>query len=520
MNDWVRYLKTKCKTPFWGAIALDYFNKCKGRTPADSPSAFIDWLINVIYPECVDVVLFHREFLNLAVRLLGSDFLRIMRKSSILIREAKKELNPSDIESIISHYAVFGREQQFRDVLQECGSILGPQPIDHEQVKIEVLPDKPKKVPASMSAAKEPIRICHISDLHFGGQHNPLRFWGVDEPFNRTDYFINFLRTERREGRKIDLLLISGDVTSTAAQEEYEDFERFLGQVEKEEILPPDSFYDRVVLVPGNHEVRRGENSTRGDCLKSFKEFIAELAARGKKIRSPYSAKGESKFGMCVLSSHSKEDIPFALHAFPELGVEILTLVSCFYSQGLDHEVVELIDKYETLKAELAGGKTIDLKYDPSIELYFRDRIYLDTGFFSPDYVGTIPDQINTYLSAVKGSEKCDMSIALAHHHGSKYFEMDKVQETRHHKSLLSDLSRLNFIAYLHGHIHFAPDPTSGGLKEVGAACLGAIPTEGTNGFNMLNIIQSASGRKLELIPYYQKQLGYRQAATLELFAG
>ena len=342
----------------------------------------------------------------------------------------------------------------------------------------------------------------------------------MNEPFNRTDYFINFLRAERREGRKIDLLLISGDITSTAAQEEYEDFERFLGQVEKEDILPSDSFYDRIVLVPGNHEVRRGENSSRGDFLKSFADFIADLAGRGKEIRTPYSSERENKFGKCVLASHSKENTPFALHAFPELGVEILTLVSCFYSQGLDPEVVKLIDMYETLKKELAKGNTADRKYDPSIEVYFRDRIYLDTGFFSPDYAGTIPAEINKYFSTVGKSEQSDVRIILAHHHGSKYFEMDKVQETRHHKSLLSDLSSLKFIAYLHGHIHFAPDPTSGGLKEVGAACLGAIPTEGTNGFNMLNVTRSSAGRKVMLTSYFQKQLGYRQADSQELFAG
>lgn len=117
MNDWVRYLKAKCKSELWGAIALDYFNKCRGRPPADSPLVFIDWLIKVLYPECVNVVMFHREFLNLAVRLLGSDFQRIMRQSAVLIHRAKKELNPADLELIISHYDVFGRKEQFRDVL-------------------------------------------------------------------------------------------------------------------------------------------------------------------------------------------------------------------------------------------------------------------------------------------------------------------------------------------------------------------------------------------------------------------
>ncbi|MFZ3048668.1 MAG: metallophosphoesterase [Desulfatirhabdiaceae bacterium] len=520
MNDWVRYLKAKCKDEIWGAIALDYFKMSKGRPPADSPSIFIDWLIKVLYPECNDLVLFHRELLNVAVRLLGSDFQRIMRKSAMLIHRAKKDLKQSDLESIISHYAVFGREKQFRDSLQRKGAISESERLSDKTDIIEALPEERKEEHADMSENTKPIRICHISDLHFGGQHNPLRFWGVDQPFNRTDYFINFLRKERREGKKIDLLLISGDVTSTAAAEEYEDFEKFLSQVEKEEILSSDSFYDRVILVPGNHEVRRGEDTNRGDFLKSFQEFLKQLKNNGKEIRTPYSTEGEGKFGRCALSFQSKENIPFALHAFPELGLEILTIISCFYSQGIDAEVVKLIDMYEMLKKELADGKTTGRKYDPDIDDYFKKRIYMDTGFFSPDYVGIIPDKLNNYFSSKDYLGKSALRIVLSHHHASKYFEMDNVQETRHHKPLISELDKLNFVAYLHGHIHFATDPTFGRLKEVGCACLGAIPTEGTNGFNILNMQQSASGTKLELVPYSQKQSDYRPEAPLVLYSG
>lgn len=492
MKDWQAYLKTKVNSEIWGAIALDYYHHNKGTHPCESPSNYIDWVIKELYSKDVDVGPFHKVLLSFCVRLLGSDFDRIMKKSLMFVKLAKKWMDPADLECIIADYAIYGMKPEFKKRIQEdtnASAILE----QYEQRSDSV------------------IRICHISDLHFGGQHDPLKFTGVDASFNRTDYFINFLRSEKQAGRGIHILIISGDITSTAEDEEYKQFEAFLQAVQEVNVLRTGSFWERIVVVPGNHEVKRGENGTRGDYLKSFQNFITELKNRGRVLCTPYSASGE---GACVFSSLSKEKIPFAVYNFAELGVQVLTLVSCFYSQGLDPEVCELIKDYEQLKRQLARyGASAQVSAN-KVEAYFKRRMYLDTGFFTPDYASRVPFELSQFFEDQRGHEKA-LRIAVAHHNATKYFEMDKVQETTHAGELLTGLKKLNFAAYMHGHIHCAPGPSNSKPMEVSSASLGGVPSEGTNGFNVISWARLGSSSQAPALTRFElKQKRYHPTST------
>lgn len=511
MDDWAKYLRGKAKTEIWGAVALDYYHQCKNRPPGDSPSSFIDWIVKTLYTEYDDIKLFHRVLLSFSVRLLGSDFDRIMEKSLILVRLAEKNLKPGDKESIIADYRVYEREEKIRSLIEREKQIQN----FVERMEERIIPKGPRveEEKRSRVVPENTIRICHISDLHFGGQHDPLVFFGVDQSFKRTDYFINFLREPRSAESKLDLLVISGDITSVAGEDEYDEFEEFLEQIRELEFLPKSSFWERVILIPGNHEVRRNESGGRGDYLKSFQNFTNNLKKKGKVICTPYSENG---VGRCVLSSASRDGTPFALHSFSNLGVEILTLVSCFYAQGINSEVVKLIEQYENLKKDVREGKARDDKWGAPIEEYFKKRMYLDVGFFSPDYAGKVPFDLRGYFSK-NTSDKNNLRIAVAHHPASKYFEMDNIHETSNYKILLQGLSKLGFLLYLHGHIHFAPRPKEEGLVELASASLSGIPSGEPNGFNIINWQRLDSEKKLEVERFEFRERQYRPTEKLPL---
>ena len=333
----------------------------------------------------------------------------------------------------------------------------------------------------SSPAKAHPLKICHISDLHFGVHHDALKFYGVDAEFSRTTYFVNFLREQKGKGERYDLLVISGDITSIAADDEFQDFRTFLDLVRRVGILPEDNFYERVILVPGNHEVRRGENASRGDYLKAFSEFVEGLKKEGRFLSTPYSRVGE---GACVLSEMSEDGVPFALHNFPDLGVQIVTLVSCFYSQGLNEKACKLVKDYEDIRDNIRKSKQKTLDLD-AIGKYFEERVYSDRGFYSPDYAGAVPFGIQKYLSGSKTNSDI-LRVAVAHHPATKYFSMDRVEDTKHGDILIKALKNLGFSLYLHGHIHCAPEKSDGDIVELAASTLGCKAVEEASRFNHL----------------------------------
>ena len=470
MKDWASYLREKASDDVWGAIALDCYAKCEGQHPGESPGNFLDWLMDAAFSPAANFKSFHRVFFSVAVRMLGSDYDRLSEKTFRLAKKLQREMTREEVDGLVSDYRTFGMAQAINSRLERTLEVNG----------------------VIRNPGHRATRIIHISDLHFGGQHDPRKFAGVDQQFSRVDYFTAFLRENVQAGSEFDLIVISGDVTSVSAEDEYEEFVHFLEEIERVGAIRGGRFWERVVLVPGNHEVSRLPGGGRGDYLDHFRKFVETLHGQGRLVCSPYS---RSSVGACVLGSASKEDIPFALHSFPEVGLEVLSLVSCFYSQGLDHEVVALIESYERLKAQTASGVSLPADAGESIRKYFERRIYLDTGFFSPDYASAVPFQVAKNTSR---SSELVLKLAVAHHPATKYFDMDEITESAHGRQLLLGLEKLGFCEYLHGHIHCSPEPSNQAVREIASGTLGGTPTEGMHGFNVLLWDQSPGRPTLE----------------------
>jgi 3',5'-cyclic AMP phosphodiesterase CpdA len=128
--------------------------------------------------------------------------------------------------------------------------------------------------------------ILHLSDLHLGspspGQldYEDKFGTGKDAGISSSDHLahtLNALGTAlSRQGRELDAIVVSGDLTKGNQPDGYEAFDAMLAQIGN---AGPDP--DRVVVVPGNHDVDRYAKPGTPMKLKDFRE-----AVRGK-YRTP-----------------------------------------------------------------------------------------------------------------------------------------------------------------------------------------------------------------------------------------
>jgi GTPase SAR1 family protein/predicted MPP superfamily phosphohydrolase len=91
---------------------------------------------------------------------------------------------------------------------------------------------------------RPPLRILHLSDLHFGVN---------DDPLVRLQPLLSDLR-DRKEGfglDALDYLVITGDLTNRGAYEEFEQVHDFLSELVKAMKLTA----ERTLIVPGNHDL-------------------------------------------------------------------------------------------------------------------------------------------------------------------------------------------------------------------------------------------------------------------------
>ncbi len=103
-------------------------------------------------------------------------------------------------------------------------------------------------------ADDRPIRILHLSDIHFTAG----KAWDAD-PMLRA--LARYIKVEVEAGRVPDLVAITGDLAFAGIAEEYQLARDWL---EKQlwPTLPQDFPRDRLLLVPGNHDVDRGKADT------------------------------------------------------------------------------------------------------------------------------------------------------------------------------------------------------------------------------------------------------------------
>lgn len=119
MKDWEEYIKKKVNSDVWGGIALDYYHHLKDSNEDKTPASYIDWIINNVFTKESDILSFHRVFLGICVRLLGSDFTRICKKTIKLLKIANDKVDESILKQIVIQFETYGMAETFQQALKE-----------------------------------------------------------------------------------------------------------------------------------------------------------------------------------------------------------------------------------------------------------------------------------------------------------------------------------------------------------------------------------------------------------------
>jgi hypothetical protein len=128
-----------------------------------------------------------------------------------------------------------------------------------------------------LAANLSPLRIHHLSDLHFG-QHTAM---SVDDKTGGSplanmagqkavrDEYLGFVKKLKAQGTAPHLVVVSGDIGERGESNEYVEAKTFFAELRK--LLADDPQLDkaapRILLVGGNHDVER---KSRSLCLNIY----------------------------------------------------------------------------------------------------------------------------------------------------------------------------------------------------------------------------------------------------------
>ena len=274
-------------------------------------------------------------------------------------------------------------------------------------------PDPMPLIGKSKTPRPDPIRILHLSDLHFNESNNPeSRFSSLVSDIEDPQKWL--------ESPKIDFLVVSGDLTDRATPKEFEQAQTLIAKVMEYFKIPK----EKCIIVPGNHDlswatrVYDWDHKTEDD-LKNLPKDSYVKQGDGYLIRLdeqyPKRFDNFAAFYKGLLNEQfSTDDIKDQClpYLFEEDGLQFLTLNSSWQ-----------IDRYFPKRASINSDA-------------------LERGLTKAS------NQIRKAKSERKLSEEAEiLRIAICHHpvRGKEQIEED---------AFLDRLRQADFKLCLHGHVH------------------------------------------------------------------
>ena len=182
--------------------------------------------------------------------------------------------------------------------------------------------------------SNRPITLLHLSDTQFGRNH---RFEGLDlpPPDNSFDTLLERLKQDLRgltkdHGLRPDLVVLSGDMAECGLKSEFEDLRDFLGGLIEYLGLPP----ERVVMVPGNHDINR----------KACQAYFFECESQEEQPTPPFWPKWRDFVNFFNAFYPEKAGIvftekePWTLFEIPELRLAVAGLNSTMRESYRDED--------------------------------------------------------------------------------------------------------------------------------------------------------------------------------------
>jgi CheY-like chemotaxis protein/Icc-related predicted phosphoesterase len=249
--------------------------------------------------------------------------------------------------------------------------------------------------------------ILHLSDIHFGSDH---AFQGR---LKINDLISLALGTIVLKG-PIDLVVISGDLTSRGTEEEFSQAEEFLSSLASTLNLS----HDRFVIVPGNHDIYRDEETGR-----RFSKFVEFLDSFYRKLSNPN----------------------IAFERYPEL-YDSFTQRLHWKAKKHSEESLYSISIYDELKTIIIGLNSV-----------------ISSGEGRLNFSKIEPKQlikIATALNALRPPQSNYLRIAVFHHNPfsvpSFTDEGEPERVVRNPALVLHELIKNQVRLILHGHAHYS----------------------------------------------------------------
>lgn len=257
---------------------------------------------------------------------------------------------------------------------------------------------------------KKDIVLLHLSDIHFGKYHAFPRRQDLSKLL---DSALDDLGTI--VGRQPNLVIISGDLTSEANDDDFDSSIQFIKHLSDKLRLG----LDRFVIVPGNHDLARYEVNI-GRRFDKYIEFLNNIATEvkgGKEFLSRYPKLYDAKQGRLMTPRGSlQRDGLYTIAEFHEHEIVII---------GLNSVIPE---KEQQEYGEISHAQLIDA------------------------------------MSASEKLEQSYLRVAVFHHHlfpvpmlisAQQQTGSEKNRVLLNQGIVLKELTRKNFQFVVHGHSHY-----------------------------------------------------------------
>jgi 3',5'-cyclic AMP phosphodiesterase CpdA len=260
--------------------------------------------------------------------------------------------------------------------------------------------------------------IWQLSDIHFGR----FNVW-LNDPKELGAAFGHALGLQPE--LKPDFVVVSGDVASKASDEEFRAFIQFCGYLG--ENLWGGACPQRILVVPGNHDTKWLEGGV-SDRLARFAELVTAANCCITPFGDSLSSFSDPVVEVRRYGTGSDTTAPFAVVKIQDAALEIVLLVSAYYSGVVPAELRELV----------VGEIT-----DASLRDKIIEHVRRDSGAISMEYLALLSKSLSATNLA---------RIAVTHHHLVQYGA--ECCQNRLGFALLRTLFTKGIRVVLHGHVH------------------------------------------------------------------
>ncbi|MBU0579533.1 metallophosphoesterase [Patescibacteria group bacterium] len=273
---------------------------------------------------------------------------------------------------------------------------------------------------------------------------------------------------------KPDFVVISGDVTSVALPEEFDTFRLFCKTL-GESVWGAEHPH-RILVVPGNHDITWGLDGT-ADQMHGFIHNLADHNVCTTPFGPDEETFPEDSIVIRRFNPNPATVPPFASVTCKEHDIELILLVSGYFSGQVPDEVQRLLKEANETQVELTN------------------LLRVDEGAVNQEYLLSIAKSLSVPNASTR--------IGVIHHNPIQYGT--ERCANRLAPELLKTLRKNKVSLILHGHTHFVEDPSfrpMGDRQAYPIPCptLCSICTAGGRGMNVHMIGDAGSTRKVSTV--------------------